>query len=89
MQTRIYKVSGGPNEITRLVEATSQAQAIRHVVSDLYRAEVATTKDVAQAMGSGLQVEVAGVDTPLAPPQDVSDTPINANEEQQAPEAQA
>lgn len=61
MQTRIYVVQHG--EERRLVEATSQAQAIRHCVKGAYNATVATTKDLAKMMAAGLSVEVAGNDT--------------------------
>lgn len=63
MQTRIYKVvstNAEPGcESARLVEATSAAQAIRHVVASEYSASVATTKEVAAAMNSGIKVEAA------------------------------
>lgn len=56
--TRIYVVLSETGE-TRLIEATSQAQAIRFVAGTQYRAEVATTKDVAHGMSLGLKVESA------------------------------
>lgn len=74
MQSRIYVVIS-ETEPTRLVEATSQAQAIRHVVANKYRAEVATTKDVAHGMQAGLTVESALTRTPdFAPSQDPKQT---------------
>lgn len=58
-ETRIYVVINKTNDERRLVEATSQAQAIRHCVSTIYRADVATSKAVASAMGQGLKIECA------------------------------
>jgi hypothetical protein len=59
METRIYVVKDHAQK-HRLVEASSAAQAISHVVRGQYNAEVATTKQVAAAMADGLQVERAG-----------------------------
>ena len=59
MSQRIYKVTSG--EVSHLVQATSQAQAIRHVAGKLYSAEVAKAIDVAQLMSKGVKVEVATV----------------------------
>ncbi len=61
MQTRIYVVrrTGDNTGENRLVEATSQAQAIRHVTGGIYTAEVAKTKDLADLMASGAKVEKA------------------------------
>lgn len=58
MQTRIYVVSQGENR--RLVEAASQAQAIRHCVKNVYQAKVASAREVAQLARDGMQVELAG-----------------------------
>lgn len=65
MQTRIYIVKTKDTETsaTHLVEATSAAQAIRHVAGPRYLAHVASTKDVAAAMASGIPVEKAGQPT--------------------------
>ncbi len=69
MQTkRIYVVGIDPNflevgevapEKARLVEAPNAAQAIRHVAAK-YKAEVATTRQVADLVTAGVAVEVAG-----------------------------
>lgn len=59
MKTRIYVVKEKDSETVRLVEAASQGQAIRHVTTGLYEATVATPKDVAKAVGSGVTVEIA------------------------------
>jgi len=60
MQTRIYVVqSKATPRLHRLVDATSQAQAIRHVAQDEYHCQVATTKDLAALMREGVQVETA------------------------------
>ena len=56
---RIYKVTSG--ETTHLVQAASQAQALRHVAGKTFTVEVAKAIDVAQAMGKGAVVEVASV----------------------------
>lgn len=57
--TRIYVVLNKQTGDKRLVEATSQAQAIRHCVSTVYKADVATTKELAADMSSGMKVETA------------------------------
>lgn len=54
---RIYKVTG--NGTAHLVQASSQAQALRHVAGKQYLVEVAKAVDVAQLMGKGATVEVA------------------------------
>lgn len=59
---RIYLISpvaGSEAEPARLVEASTQAEAIRHVARK-YRAEVATTRQVADLCVAGVKVEVAG-----------------------------
>ena len=55
------KVTNGDN--THLVQAVSQAQALRHVAGKQYTVEVAKAVDVAQLMGKGAQVETASVIT--------------------------
>ena len=56
-EQRIYKVTNGDN--THLVQAVSQAQALRHIAGKYYTVEVAKAIDVAQMMGKGAQIEVA------------------------------
>ncbi len=56
--TRIYSVKDKTGE-EHLVEATSQAQAIRHVARGMFQIEVATAKEVATAMKAGAVVEDA------------------------------
>ena len=58
-EQRIYKVTSG--ETTHLVQAASQAQALRHVAGKLFTVEVAKAIDVAQAMTKGATVEVANL----------------------------
>lgn len=58
-QTRIYVVINKATNEKRLVEATSQAQAIRHCVSKVYVAEAASPKTVAGCMTNGLSIEHA------------------------------
>ena len=54
---RIYKVTNGDK--TYLVQATSQAQALRHVAGRVYSVEVAKAVDVAHLMSNGIGLEVA------------------------------
>ena len=56
---RIYKVTSG--ETTHLVQAASQAQALRHIAGKTFSVEVAKAIDVAYAMGKGAVVETASV----------------------------
>ena len=56
-EQRIYKVTSG--ETTHLVQAASQAQALRHVAGKTFTVEVAKAIDVAQIMSKGVTVEVA------------------------------
>ena len=58
-EQRIYKVTSG--DTTHLVQAASQAQALRHVAGKTFNVEVAKAIDVAQAMTKGAVVEVASV----------------------------
>ncbi|HUW61642.1 MAG TPA: hypothetical protein VMZ06_11595 [Candidatus Bathyarchaeia archaeon] len=44
-----------------LVEATSSAQALRHVTTGMFTVAVASTKDVAGMMANGVKVETAKV----------------------------
>ena len=56
-EQRIYKVTNGDN--THLVQAVSQAQALRHVAGKTFSVDVAKAIDVAMLMGKGVVVEVA------------------------------
>ena len=58
-EQRIYKVTSAHKD--HLVQATSQAQALRHVAGRYYTVDVAKAVDVAQLMGKGIQVEVASI----------------------------
>lgn len=58
-EQRIYKVTNGDS--THLVQAVSQAQALRHVAGKTFSVEVAKAIDVAQCMSKGATVEVASV----------------------------
>lgn len=62
MDQRIYKITNN-NEVY-LVQANSQAQALRHIAGKHYTVEVAKAIDVAQLMSKGVKMEVA-----LAPEQ--------------------
>ena len=54
---RIYVVTNG--DTTHLVQAASQAQAIRHIAGKTFDVRVAKTLDVAQLMGKGVALETA------------------------------
>lgn len=56
-EQRIYKVTSADKAY--LVQAVSQAQALRHIAGRQFAVEVAKAVDVAQLMGKGVQVEVA------------------------------
>ena len=58
-EQRIYKVINADKSY--LVQAISQAQALRHIAGKQYTVEVAKAVDVAQLMGKGAQVETASV----------------------------
>lgn len=58
-EQRIYKVTNGDN--THLVQAVSQAQALRHVAGKTFSVDVAKAIDVAVLMGKGVVVEAASV----------------------------
>ena len=58
-EQRIYKVTNG--DITHLVQAASQAQALRHVAGKTFSVDVAKAIDVAQFMGKGAIIEFASV----------------------------
>ena len=58
-EQRIYKVTNGGT--THLVQAASQAQALRHIAGKTFTVEVAKAIDVATHMGKGAVVEVATI----------------------------
>jgi len=58
-EQRIYKVTNGGT--THLVQAASQAQALRHIAGKTFTVEVAKAIDVATHMGKGAVVEVAAL----------------------------
>jgi len=60
-EQRIYKVTSGTK--THLVQAISQAQALRHVAGKMFQVDVARPIDIAKLMGTGTQLEVASVVT--------------------------
>lgn len=64
-QTRIYLVGRAgetDQKAGRLIEATSQAQAINHVTRGKFVAAVATTLQVVSLMTAGVNVEKAGAE---------------------------
>jgi len=56
-EQRIYKVTSG--ERAYLVQAISQAQALRHIAGRMYQVEAARPIDVATLMSNGIKLEVA------------------------------
>jgi hypothetical protein len=58
-EQRIYKVTSGDK--AHLVQAASQAQALRHVAGKTFNVEVAKAIDVAHLMTKGVTVETASV----------------------------
>ena len=54
---RIYVVTNGDQ--SHLVQAASQAQAIRHIAGKTFDVRVAKTLDVAQLMSKGVALETA------------------------------
>lgn len=56
MTTRIYRVFNVRTAAEHLVRASSQAQAIRHVVADEYRAAVAGQETIVELMSHGARV---------------------------------
>ena len=57
MSKRIYLVTDTSNK--RLVSASSQAQAIGHVVRAQFKATVATQSQLVELLGAGVKVEHA------------------------------
>lgn len=64
MQTRIYKVIENTTngQEAKLVEASSQSTAIRHVVGQRFTAEVVGAKEIASLMRTGVEVENAAME---------------------------
>lgn len=56
--TRIYLVKNETSKV--LVKATSQAQALRHVVKAKFAVEVPNSSEVADLIVSGTKLETAG-----------------------------
>jgi hypothetical protein len=61
---RVYKVTNTPVKdgtavVTRLIRAGTQSQAIRHVVKDSVRCEVATIDDAVALTKVGIEIEDA------------------------------
>jgi hypothetical protein len=53
-ETRIYIVTN--DNTTKLIEATSQAQALRHATKNLFSCKIPTTKQVAELLKKGLKL---------------------------------
>lgn len=58
--TRIYEVRNTEGDFSRLVEAASASQAVRHVTKAQYKVSVPSAMEVAKAMAGGAKVETAG-----------------------------
>lgn len=58
--TRIYTVTNKATGARRLVDASHPSTAIRHVAASAFDVEVASAKDVATYMSSGIKVETVG-----------------------------
>lgn len=66
MALRIYRVINTETAAEHLVRASNQAQAIRHVVKEAYRAAVAGQETIVELLTSGVKVQDAGEpDVPL------------------------
>ena len=65
--TRIYLVTNIAGAPERLVRATTQAAAIRHVVRTSYAANVAGQEALVDLVASGVKVEQAGQDDEQPP----------------------
>ena len=63
-KSRIYQVDilRAPTAV-RLVRASSQAQAIRHVAEGLITADIAGQEALVKLLGNGVKVEDAGEET--------------------------
>jgi ribosome biogenesis SPOUT family RNA methylase Rps3 len=59
VEQRIYKVTNGGT--THLVQAMSQAQALRHIAGKTFDVSVAKAIDVATLMNQGVTLENASV----------------------------
>lgn len=59
--TRIYTVTDAAG-VARLVQATSQAQALRHVAAGAYTVRAASALDVVELVRQGVQPETASTD---------------------------
>ena len=60
--TRIYIIADAKSpDISepRLVRATTQSQALRHVASDSFRVKVASQDELVEHVGNGVEVEDA------------------------------
>lgn len=57
VEQRIYVVTNGGQ--SHLVQAASQAQAIRHIAGKTFDVRIAKTLDVAQMMSNGTTLECA------------------------------
>jgi hypothetical protein len=69
--TRIYMITHNQTNDVRLIDASSQSQAVRHAAKADYAVKVAAPKDVAHYMRGGVEVEQVDpepeqIDPPLA-----------------------
>lgn len=61
MSTRVYVVedTDAPGKPPRLVDASYEHSALRHVSQGRYKARIATKRDLVALMGQGIKVEFA------------------------------
>jgi hypothetical protein len=57
METRLYIIRNKKTGEARIIEASTAAAAIKHVVSDSFRVEVGKAKEVALLMSEGVKHE--------------------------------
>ena len=74
MSQRIYRVINTDTAAEHLVRASSQAQAIRHVVKETYRAAVAAQETLVDLLSAGVKVQDASAELQL----DIDDEPSEA-----------
>ncbi|PRD64151.1 hypothetical protein [Malikia granosa] len=59
MSTRIYVVTDQESQAKRLIRASSQAQAIRHVAQSRFDIQAASQDDLVKLLAAGQAVESA------------------------------
>jgi len=57
MSTRIYLVKIESTKETKLIDAVSHWQAVKHAVGGMVKTKIANAKEVAELVGRGVKVE--------------------------------